>query len=103
MKKTTATKGKKVSAKKPATKKKVGGAGGMMAMGAFGGEFGGAMGGGAKKGGKKGGKTTFANAMGAMDQLMGDLNMVETRDIDDFLADPEKKTKILNSIEKNDF
>lgn len=65
--------------------------------------FGGAMGGpfgSAKKGGKP---TTFANAMESMNNLMGDLELIDKKDSNDFLNDPEGKVKLLNCIANNDY
>jgi hypothetical protein len=77
---------KKVPVKKPAAK------------GPKAAQFGfGAMAGGPSAGKKKGGKpTTFANAMESMNNLMGDLEMVDTKDSKDFLSNKEKKEKLLN-------
>lgn len=62
---------------------------------AMGGPFGGP-----KKGGKT---TTFATAMESMHNLMGDLELVDTKGTQDFLNDPDKKSKLLNCIANNDY
>ena len=54
----------------------------------------------AKKGGKP---TTFATAMESMNNLMSDLEMVDTKGTEDILNDPDKKHKLLNCIQNNDY
>jgi hypothetical protein len=58
------------------------------------------MGGGKKK---KGTTTTFATAMDAMNNLMDDLELVDTPGAQEFLASKEKKESLLNWIAKNDY
>lgn len=46
---------------------------------------------------KKGGKTTnFANAMESMNNLLSDLELVDTKDSKELLSDADKKSKLLN-------
>lgn len=53
---------------------------------------------------KKGGKpTTFANAMESMNNLISDLELVDTKDTNDLLNDPNKKETLLNCIQNNDY
>lgn len=51
---------------------------------------------------KGAGKTTFGSAMQAMNNLMTDIEMVDTKDGDEFLSDSDKKLKLLNCIQNND-
>lgn len=56
------------------------------------------------KAAKKGGKpTTFANAMESMNNLISDLEIVDTIDAADLLNDPAKKESLLNCIQNNDY
>ena len=45
---------------------------------------------------KKGGKTTFMSALESMNNLMGDLEVIDTKDSKDFLKDKNKKETLLN-------
>lgn len=45
---------------------------------------------------KKGGKTTFHSALESMNNLMGDLEVIDTKDSKDFLKDKNKKETLLN-------
>ena len=53
---------------------------------------------------KKGGKpTNFANAMESMNNLISDLELVDTNSTTDILNDPNKKEALLNCIANNDY
>ena len=61
------------------------------------------MGGGPKPMGKGKTKTTFATAKLAMDNMISDLELVDTKDTNDILNDPDRKTTLLNCIKNDDY